>query len=118
MTSTPALRRTLPALCIAGGFLLAACSGSVSVGDTANVDSGEVEAQAAAQLAEQVGAEELPTIDCTDDLEAKVGATLTCELTAGADPAVYAVEIEVTSIDEETDEVLFDIQVSDEPLGE
>lgn len=82
MDRHPARTRLLLAV-VAGGVLLGACSSSS--GD-ATVPAAEVESQAATQLAEAVGSEELPDISCPEDLDAEVGATLDCELTAGDDP--------------------------------
>ena len=102
------LRRTL--LALAAGAALVGCSTGPGA-----VDKAEVEKVAATELAAQVGTDELPNIKCPDDLEAEVGATLTCELSVDGDADVYPVEIKVTAVD--GDDVKFDVQVDDTPSG-
>ncbi len=102
------VRRTLIAL--AAGAALVGCSSGPG-----SVDSSEVEKVAATELAAQVGTDQLPDISCPDDLEAEVGATLTCELSVEGDDDVYPVQIEVTEVD--GDDVKFDVQVDDTPKG-
>ena len=79
------------------------------------VSRDEVESVAASELAEQVGADEPPNISCPEDLDAEVGATMTCELSVEGDDDVYPVEIKVTSVDD--GDVNFDVEVEDTPVG-
>lgn len=74
---------------------LASCSGSVSVGAKA-VSASDVEDQIMSQLtdADGVGPD---SASCPDDLEAKVGATLTCTATSGTE--TVNIEAKVTSVD-------------------
>ena len=108
-------RRTVRAVAVAaalpllGSLALAACSG------TATVDQGDVEAEAATQLAEAVGSDTEPDISCPGDLTAEVGETLVCELSVEGDSEVYEVTIEVTEVD--GDDVAFDVEVADEPIS-
>ena len=105
MTSTTALRRSAPLLLVAA--LLAGCSS----GDK-TVDRADVEKEAATQLAAQVNQPE-PDISCPDDLDAKVGATMECELSVKGDDAVYPVHIKVTSVKD--GDAKFDVEVGDTP---
>jgi Domain of unknown function (DUF4333) len=56
-----------------------------------------------------------PEITCPKDLPARVGARMTCTLTAGGDPTQYDVEVRVRSV--ENDRVRFDVDVDREPKG-
>lgn len=56
-----------------------------------------------------------PDISCPDDLEAQVGATIECTLTAGDDPTEYPVTVTVSSVD--GDSANFDVEVGEEPAG-
>lgn len=75
----------------------ASCSGSVSVGGGA-VAQAEVEAQVASQLAKTVDNGVTPTIVCPGDLDAKVGATMTCELSVEGEDGTYPVFVEVNAV--------------------
>lgn len=88
---------------------LAAC-GKDSV-DT--IPQADVEQKAATQLAKEVGAAEEPNISCPDDLEAKAGATMDCELSVDGEDDVYAVHVEVDSIEDGTYHLTF--KVADTP---
>ncbi len=88
---------------------LAACSGSMIIGGNV-VEQEEVASQISAELAAQVGREP-ELVECPDDLDAEVGATLTCTLTDDGD--VYDVRVEVTEVN--GDDVLFDFEVEQQP---
>lgn len=77
--------------------VLAACSGSVSTGGS--IDEAELEQQVSEQLAAQNGDGLVPTIDCPGDLDAEVGARVTCDLTVEGDDTVYPANVEVTKVD-------------------
>jgi len=64
-------------------------------------------------LAGQIGAR--PAVTCTDGLPGEVGAEIRCTLTAGDDPTRYGVTLTVTAV--EADDVRFDVEVDDEPVG-
>ncbi|WP_245672725.1 DUF4333 domain-containing protein [Aldersonia kunmingensis] len=66
--------------------------------------------QVSTQLTEQIGTTP-DSVDCPEDLDAKVGATLTCTLTH--EGVSYDVDVTVTSVD--GGDVKFDIQVADQP---
>jgi Domain of unknown function (DUF4333) len=109
----PMLLRTLATACCAVAFsvpVLSGCSGSVSIGDK-TVDKDAVAEQVSTQLTEEVGTKP-DSVECPEDLDAKVGATLTCTLTH--EDVSYDVTVTVTSV-EEDDNVKFDIQVADQP---
>ena len=72
-----------------------------------------VEEGAADALEEQVGIR--PEVSCPDDLEAEVGASMQCTLTAGDDPTEYPVTVTVSSV--EGDTANFDVEVGDAPVG-
>lgn len=77
------------------------------------LEAGTVEEGAADALEEQVGIR--PEVSCPDDLEAEVGATMECTLTAGDDPTEYPVTVTVSSV--EGDTANFDVEVGDAPVG-
>lgn len=77
------------------------------------LEAGTVEEGAADALEEQVGIR--PEVSCPDDLDAEVGATTRCTLTAPGDPTEYGVTVTVSSVDGDT--ANFDVQVDDQPQG-
>ena len=77
------------------------------------LEAADVATKAEDALEEQVGSR--PDITCPDDLEAKVGATTRCVLTAGDDPTEYGVQVTVTSVD--GDDARFDVAVDEQPQG-
>ena len=79
-------------------------------GQGTTVDRDAVAAQISNQLAEQVG-ETPDSVECPDDLDAQVGATLTCVLTHQGES--YDVDVTVTAV--EGDNVSFDIEVAGQP---
>jgi hypothetical protein len=85
---------------------LAACGAGV-------LEASTVEEGAADALEEQVGIR--PEVSCPDDLDAEVGASTRCTLTAPGDPTEYGVTVTVSSVDGDT--ANFDVQVDDQPLG-
>ena len=85
--------RQLLVAALAGFALVAAACGAGAVKEA------DVETAVAAQLAEETGQPE-PDIDCPNDLDAEVGATMECDLTVEGDDAVYPVTVEVTSVED------------------
>ena len=77
------------------------------------LEASTVEEGAADALEEQVGIR--PEVSCPDDLEAEVGASMQCTLTAGDDPTEYPVTVTVSSV--EGDTANFDVEVGDAPVG-
>ncbi|MFF2376948.1 DUF4333 domain-containing protein [Streptomyces xiamenensis] len=94
---------TLAALSL---LLAAGCSSGEPV-----VDKDEVAQQASAALEERVG-QAPDDLTCAEDLPAKVGASIRCELTAGGQ--TYGVTITTTSAEGNNAE--FDILVDEEPM--
>jgi hypothetical protein len=88
------------------GLFLAGCGGSV-------VPAAEVEGLARQQLAELVGlpVEEAPELTCPGDLDAEVGAVVTCTIPLPG--GIYDVAVTVTSV--EGGEANLSIVVADEP---
>ncbi len=88
------------------GLFLAGCGGSV-------VPAADVERVATQQLAEVLGftVEQMPELTCPGDLNAEVGAVMTCSL-IGVD-ATYDVAVTVTSV--EGGAANFSVVVADEP---
>jgi hypothetical protein len=87
-------------------FALAGCgAGTVSKADLATAAENLLE--------KQVG--QRPDVTCPDDLEAEVGATMRCTLTAEGLDGRYGVTVTVTKVD--GDQARFDVQVDTEPLG-
>ena len=90
---------------------LAALSiGLAACGDDA-VSSGEIEEKAKTALSKEVG-QTPKSISCPSDLDAEVGATETCTLTAD-DGTTIDMTAEVTSADGDNVELHF--QVADQP---
>lgn len=75
---------------------------------SAAVPAVDVQTQISEQLAAQVG-QAPDSVTCPGDLPAEVGATMTCELTAGKDQ--LPVMVTVTSVDGTN--VAFDIEVGE-----
>ena len=97
------MRRTaLATLVLATAAALAGCSATA-------VEAADVEDQVSTQLEAEVG-EEPDKVECPEDLDAEVGATMTCVLTEGED--TLDVDVEVTEVD--GSDVSFDIRVADE----
>ena len=78
------MKLTRAARFLASGFaiatLISACSGSVTIGGTPEVSPSTVESQVATQLAAKTS-QPLP-VTCPSGLQAKVGASIDCTLTA------------------------------------
>ncbi|MCU1670913.1 MAG: hypothetical protein JWP40_3840 [Blastococcus sp.] len=64
-------------------------------------------------LEKQVGTR--PTVSCPNDLDARVGATTRCTLTAGSDPTKYGVTVTVTSVKDAN--ATFDVKVDTKPVS-
>ncbi|MDP2012600.1 MAG: DUF4333 domain-containing protein [Actinomycetota bacterium] len=94
--------------------LLAGCSASVDIGEQ-SISSEELATQVTTALAEnmQVDVDQVPTITCPEDLEAKVGASTTCLLMDDTSGKDYDVAVKVTSID--GSKALFSVEVAAEP---
>lgn len=94
--------RLLGALGVVGLSLLTACSASakISAGDN-QVDKAEVESQVATQLAKNVN-QPKPDISCPSGLDAKVGASIDCTLTAQGDSTKLPVHVVVDSVSDGT----------------
>lgn len=78
------------------------------------VSSSELAAQAQAALEETTGGT-VPPVSCPSDIEAKVGTSTTCTITDGGQ--TFDVTLTITSVDESTNSVQFDVQVADEPAS-
>lgn len=97
------------------GLVLAACTAlalsacSFSASTASSVPAADVAEQTAQGIEKIVG--QRPDVKCKDDLPAKVGATITCDLTDGTD--IYDVKITVTTV--EGTDVNFDFDVADTP---
>lgn len=96
---TRALR--VPALLVLFVVILAGCGGQPSV------SAGDVEEQARQQFAEQFPVE---SVDCTDDLPAEVGASITCVLVSED----QAFEMTATTTEVEGDDASFDLELTAE----
>ncbi len=86
----------------------AACSFSAGTG--VSVDKDELAKAIAAQYFEQVGRAP-ESVECPDDLEGDVGATMRCTL--DADGLTYGVEVNVTEV--KGTDVIFDLALDDQP---
>lgn len=108
----------------AGGWLIAGCSASVSIGEPSNPASSTgssqastlpkhaVETEVATTLARQEN-QPVPKVVCPGDLTAKVGTVMYCSLTAQGSTTTYPVKLQVDSIN--GSQVHFNIQVSTTP---
>jgi hypothetical protein len=76
---------------------LGACSASISLGQP-TLSKATVEQNAAAQLHKQVPNQPTPTVTCPHDLNASVGATEKCTLTA-SDGTTLPMTVRVDKID-------------------
>ena len=83
--------------------VLSSCSGSVSVGGS-SVSAEDVEAQMLSEL-KDVDGQGPDDASCPDDLEAEVGASITCTATSGDE--TFEIEAVVTAVD--GDNVSFDL---------
>lgn len=90
-----------------GGAIIAL---SLSACGSGSISTDELEKQISAQLAAQVG-QEPDSVDCPDSLDAEVGATERCTLSAGGDS--YGVDVEVTKVEGST--ASFNIKVDEQP---
>ena len=88
------------------GLALAGCG-------SATLSAGTVSKAAEDALEQQVG--QRPTVTCPKDLDAKVGATARCTLTADGLDGTYGVTVTVKSV--QGDKAHFDVQVDDHPQG-
>lgn len=88
---------------VAGALLLSGC-GSTKVSEE------DLAEQIKTQLTEEVG-QEPDSVECSEGLDAEVGATQRCVLTAGSDE--LGVTATVTSVDGST--VNYDIKVDEMP---
>ena len=92
-------------------LILGGCKASISIGKK-QVGKSEVETQVANQLAAKVNQPE-PKVTCPGPLDAKVGASIDCDLVAQGETDVYAVHVVVDSVKNGT--VHFNAQVADQP---
>lgn len=99
---------------LAAAVVVALTGCSISAGDKYMKQS-EVQTKAAEALAQSknLPVSSVPPITCPGDLKAKVGTTMTCSI--GTPPKVYDVKVTVTSVDDKTDQVYFDVKVAETP---
>lgn len=102
------LRRGIFALFLAGGLAAGGCG----LLGTAAVDSDRVEQRISEDLERQFG-DPPADVDCPEDLEATLSASMRCVITA-EDGTQIGVTVIVTGIDGST--VHFEFEVDDEPL--
>lgn len=98
----------LSAIALAG--ILAACSASVSTGDTTpSVSGAELAPEVSKKLAASVG-QTPDAMECPEEgLKGVVGATVTCVLTAGDDK----IDVKVTATSVEGSKIDFEAVVAD-----
>jgi hypothetical protein len=97
---------------VAAPFLLAGLAACGLISST-TLSADAVASSAEDALEEQIGVR--PSINCPEDVKAKVGSETRCTLTGGEDPTEYGVTVTVTSVDGEN--AVFDVTVDDQPLG-
>lgn len=95
------------ALAVTGtvALLLTGCGGEV-------VEQAEAEQATARHLTEVFGA--TPRVECPEDLDARVGAEMTCRVIPGEHPGVYEAYLRVTDV--AGDEPNYQIEMSAEPV--
>jgi hypothetical protein len=96
----------------AGGWLVAGCSGHVSIGGPSTVPRHTVETKVATTLARQLN-QPVPKVVCPRDLQPKVGTVMYCTLTAQGSTIAYPVRVRVDSTS--GGKVHFHIEVSKTP---
>ncbi|QRY47069.1 DUF4333 domain-containing protein [Mycolicibacterium boenickei] len=104
-------RRTLAASMIVAAGLLGACSANVEFGRTAGMSKDQLAKTVKEKLEADAGAK-ADSVTCDGGLEAKVGATQRCVLTAGG-----RVGVTVTTTAVDGDSIKFDAKVDDEPMS-
>ena len=77
--------------------LMTACSGTVTISGTPEVSQSDVQTQVAAQLAAETS-QPVPKVTCPSGLQAKVGASIDCTLTAQGSTTTLPVHVTVTSV--------------------
>ncbi|MER7013352.1 DUF4333 domain-containing protein [Saccharopolyspora sp. NPDC000359] len=100
----------LVAAAVCGGLLLTGCSASFSVGGM-QVSKQELEQKVSEGLTASVG-KRPDSVTCPGPVEAEVGKSQRCELTAGGDR--LGVTVTVKSV--EGKDVKFDIKVDEQPM--
>ena len=111
--ATFSFRKTILILVFGSAAMLSSCSASVSVG-TPQLSQAQVESEAANQLAAQVH-QPVPTVVCPGPLDAKVGTTMSCTLTAQGATVSYPVQIVVNRV--AGGQVYFTSQVGTNPIS-
>jgi hypothetical protein len=110
------MKFTRAARILAAGFafatLVSACSGSVTIGGIPEVSQSDVQTKVAAQLAAETS-QPVPKVACPSGLQAKVGASIDCTLTAQGSTVKYPVHVTVKSVNNGT--AHFDAQVGQAP---
>ena len=98
---SPPVKLTRAAGLLAVGFafatLISACSGSITIGATPEVSQSTVETQVASQLAAETS-QPVPKVTCPSGLQAKVGASIDCTLSAQGSTTTLPVHVTVTSV--------------------
>ncbi|MGV9797643.1 DUF4333 domain-containing protein [Mycobacterium sp. NPDC003449] len=103
------MRKVLAAAILVAAGLLGACSSGAD--EPGGVAKDKLASEVKTQLEAQVGSK-ADSVTCDGNLEAKVGATQKCELTA--EGAKLGVTVKATAVD--GDNVKFDAKVDDEPM--
>ena len=109
--SVPTIRAVLAPAAVVAALTLTGCSFEASIGGP-SVDEADLEQQISDVLEEQVG-QAPEEIDCPGDLDAEVDATMECTLNDSGESYPYPVSVVVTGIDEDTEQVSFDVEVGD-----
>ena len=96
---------------------LAGCDGSFCVGDGCTLPGDDVAKEAQTSLnpviQKQTG-QDLPPVTCPGDIDNEVGATMHCTSTGefGGKEKTLGIDVEVKSIDEDTETTNFDFTTS------
>ncbi len=105
----PTIRAVLAPAAAVAALTLTGCSFESSVGGR-SVDEADLEQRISEILEEEVG-QAPEEIDCPGDLDAEVDATMECTLNDSGES--YPVSVVVTGVDEDTEQVRFDVEVGD-----
>lgn len=107
--SVPTIRAVLAPAAAVAALTLTGCSFEASIGGP-SVDEADLEQRISEILEEEVG-QAPEEIDCPGDLDAEVDAIMECTLNDSGES--YPVSVVVTGVDEDTEQVSFDVEVGD-----
>ncbi len=102
---------------VVAAIVLAGCGGSFCVGSGCSLSGDDVAKEAQTSLnpvIQKQAGQDLPPVDCPGDIDNEVGATMHCTSTGefGGKEQTLGIDVEVKSIDEDTETTNFDFTTS------